>query len=54
LACERDRKLELTPLAMAEPAHHDIGAMQQADAVERRMRGIAQALLLARIGKEAE
>jgi hypothetical protein len=39
---------------MAEPGHQHIGTMGETDPVERGMRGIAQALLLARIGEEAE
>ncbi|MFK4512170.1 hypothetical protein ABIF81_007348 [Bradyrhizobium daqingense] len=54
LASATDRELDLATLAMAEPAHHDVGAIQQADAVERGVRGIAQALLLAGIGEKAE
>ncbi|MGY4600191.1 hypothetical protein ACVWXL_007937 [Bradyrhizobium sp. GM22.5] len=54
LACQRNRQLDLATLAMAEPGHQDIGTMDETDAIERGMRGIAQALLLACIGEEAE
>jgi len=41
-------------LAMAQLGDEHVGAVAEADALERGARGIAQRLLLARIGKEPE
>ena len=54
LGGERDREFELALLAVAQFGHRHVGALGEPDPRQRRLRRVAQMLLLAGIAPEAE